>query len=148
LLDPEIALFKGVQYPTGKDNFGVFMDSTPDTSGKKLMHCCAAQLAMAEGKPTPRLYEIDYLLGVQDISRMGALRFKLDPNGPFLDNNKDNPSPPIAHLRELETSVREYEEDLDGKNTDKWIHILIAPGSSLGGARPKVNVVDLKGICV
>lgn len=149
LLDPEIGLFSGTQYPEKKDNFGVFMDSMPDTWGRKLMLRRAAQEALSRKEVIPKLYEIDFLLGVHDASRMGALRFKLDPDGPFLDDNKDNPTPPIAHLRELQASVKAYEEDEDGKNGNKWIPMLFAPGSSLGGARPKANVVDLEGhLCI
>jgi len=149
LLDPEIGLYSGTQYPDRKDNFGVFMDSMPDTWGRKLMLRRAAQTALAKGESTTKLHELDFLLGVQDTSRMGALRFKLDPDGPFLDDSKDNPTPPITHLRELQASVKAYEEDEDGKNGDKWIPMLFAPGSSLGGARPKANVVDLEGhLCI
>ncbi|MEJ7557098.1 MAG: HipA domain-containing protein [Pedobacter sp.] len=149
LLDPEIELYSGTQYPDKRDNFGVFMDSMPDTWGRKLMLRRAAQMALLEGESIAKLYEIDFLLGVHDISRMGALRFKLDPNGPFLDDNKDNPTPPITHLRELEASVKAYEEDEDVKNGNEWIPILFAPGSSLGGARPKANVIDLNGhLCI
>jgi len=149
LLDPEIGLYSGTQYPDKKDNFGIFMDSMPDTWGRKLMLRRAAQVALVKGGSTPKLYEIDFLLGVHDVSRMGALRFKLDPNGPFLDDNKDNPTPPITHLRELQASVKAYEEDEDGKNGDEWIPILFVPGSSLGGARPKANVIDLDGhLCI
>lgn len=149
LLDPEIGLYSGTQYPVKKDNFGVFMDSMPDTWGRKLMLRRAAQTARIKGESTPKLYEIDFLLGVHDTSRMGALRFKLDPEGPFLDDNKNNPTPPITHLRELQASVKAYEEDEEGKNGDEWIPILFAPGSSLGGARPKANVIDLDGhLCI
>ena len=111
LLDPQIGLYSGTQYPDKKDNFGVFMDSMPDTWGRKLMLRRVAQMALAKGESPQKLYEIDFLLGVHDVSRMGALRFKLDPNGPFLDDNKDNPTPPITHLRELQASVKMYEED-------------------------------------
>nr|WP_121273403.1 HipA domain-containing protein [Pedobacter schmidteae] len=149
LLDPEIGLYSGTQYPEKKDNFGVFMDSMPDTWGRKLMQRRAAQTALAKGEAVSKLYEIDFLLGVHDISRMGALRFKLDKEGPFLDDNKDNPTPPITSLRELQASVKAYEEDEDGKKGDEWIPILFAPGSSLGGARPKANIVDLEGhLCI
>lgn len=149
LLDPEIGLYSGTQYPEKKDNFGVFMDSMPDTWGRKLMLRRAAQLALAKGEASPKLHEIDFLLGVHDVSRMGALRFKLNPEGPFLDDNSDNPTPPIAHLRELQASVKAYEEDDGGKNGGEWIPMLFAPGSSLGGARPKANVIDLNGhLCI
>lgn len=92
-----------------------------------------AQTALVRGQVTPKLYEIDFLLGVHDVSRIGALRFKLDPNSSFLDDNKDNPTPPITRLRELQASVKAYEEDETGKNGDQWIPVLFAPESSLGG---------------
>jgi len=149
LIDPEIGLFSGTQYPHKKDNFGVFMDSMPDTWGRKLMLRRAAQEALSRKEAAPKLYEIDFLLGVHDASRMGALRFKLDPDGPFLDDNKHNPTPPITHLRELEASVKAYEEDEEGKNGNEWIPMLFAPGSSLGGARPKASIIDLEGhLCI
>lgn len=149
LLDPQIELYSGSQYPMRQENFGVFMDSMPDTWGRKLMMRRSAQAAMAKGEAVPKLYELDFLLGVHDASRMGALRFKLQANGPFLDDNKESPAPPITHLRKLQASVKAYEEDEDGKNADEWVHTLIAPGSSLGGARPKANIIDLDGhLCI
>lgn len=148
-LDPDIQWYSGSQFPLGKENFGVFMDSMPDTWGRRLMQRRAAQNAVSNGDPVPSLYELDFLLGVHDTTRMGALRFKLNPNGAFLDDNEDSPAPPITHIRALQESVREYENDDDGKNGDKWIHTLIAPGSSLGGARPKANIRDLDGhLCI
>jgi len=149
LLDPEIGMYAGTQYPNQKNNFGVFMDSMPDTWGRKLMNRRAAQQALANKQPIPKLYDIDYLLGVHDSTRMGALRFKLDPQGPFVDDNKDNPTPPIANLRELQDSVRVFEKDEDATSADQWMPLLFAPGSSLGGARPKANVIDLDGhLCI
>jgi serine/threonine-protein kinase HipA len=149
VLDPDIDWVTGQQYLSGKDNFGVFMDSMPDTWGRRLMQRRAAQKALEIQQPVPSLYELDYLLGVHDVTRMGALRFKLDPDGPFLDDDRDTPAPPIAHIRALQESVRAYEMDEDGKHADKWMHTLIAPGSSLGGARPKANIVDTNGnLCI
>ena len=78
LLDPDIAWFSGVQYPNGKDDFGMFTDSMPDTWGRTLMKRRAAQLAKAAGETVQVLYDIDFLLGVYDETRMGAIRFKLD----------------------------------------------------------------------
>lgn len=144
LLDPDIGWYTGGQFPNGKENFGVFMDSMPDTWGRKLMQRRAAQKARESGKTTPNLYEIDFLLGVHDFTRMGALRFKLDPGGPFLDNDESSPTPPWAHIRELQYSAEVFEEDADGENK-KWLDLLIAPGSSLGGARPKANILDETG---
>jgi serine/threonine-protein kinase HipA len=149
VLDPDIDWVTGPQYLSNKNNFGVFMDSMPDTWGRRLMQRKAAQKALEMHQPVSSLYELDYLLGVHDVTRMGALRFKLDPEGPFLDDNRDTPAPPIAHIRALQESVREYEMDEDGKHADKWMHVLIAPGSSLGGARPKANIVDTSGnLCI
>lgn len=144
LLDPDLGWYSGGQFPNGKENFGVFTDSMPDTWGRRLMQRRAAQKARENGKPTPSLYEIDFLLGVHDFTRMGALRFKLDPDGSFLDNDESSPMPPWAHIRELQHSAAIFEADADGGHK-KWLDLLIAPGSSLGGARPKANILDESG---
>jgi len=145
LLDPDIEWYKGQQYPNGKENFGVFFDSMPDTWGRTLMKRRSVQQAKEEGKPAPTLYDIDFLLGVYDGCRMGALRFKLEPNGPFLDNNQDTPTPPISQIRELQYAAEILESDENSEVVKKWLAILMAPGSSLGGARPKANVIDEHG---
>jgi len=142
LLDPDIAWYTGTQYPNGKENFGVFMDSMPDTWGRKLMIRRAAQQAREQGKKAPTLYDIDFLLGVYDESRMGALRFKLDPEGPFLDNNKEYPTPHFSNVRELQHGAAVIESGEESEDAKKWLNILITPGSSLGGARPKANILD------
>ena len=113
LLDPDIAWFTGPQYPNGKENFGVFMDSMPDTWGQTLMKRRAAQLAKEAGRSAPVLYDIDFLLGVYDETRMGALRFKLDKDGPFLDDNHGMPTPPWASIRELQHGAEILESDED-----------------------------------
>jgi serine/threonine-protein kinase HipA len=145
LLDPDIAWFTGPQYPNGKENFGVFMDSMPDTWGRTLMKRLAAQIAKEAGRAVPVLYDIDFLLGVYDETRMGALRFKLDKDGPFLDDNHGMPTPPWASIRELQHGAEILETDEDSKEVKKWLAILMAPGSSLGGARPKANITDDQG---
>jgi serine/threonine-protein kinase HipA len=145
LLDPDIAWFSGPQYPNGKENFGVLMDSMPDTWGRTLMKRRAAQLAKEAGKPAPVLYDIDFLLGVYDETRMGALRFRLKRDGPFLDDNTGNPAPPWATIRELQHGAAVLESDEDSAEVKKMLAILIAPGSSLGGARPKANITDENG---
>lgn len=82
--DPDLQLFRGRQYaPQGKDNFGIFLDSTPDRWGRVLLERREAEIARMEGRQVRNLYETDYLLGVFDGSRMGALRFKREPNGPM-----------------------------------------------------------------
>lgn len=144
-LDPDISWYSGTQFPAGKENFGVFMDSMPDTWGRKLMQRRAALKSREEGTPQKSLYELDYLLGVHDSTRMGALRFKLDPNGPFLDNDIHAPTPPWAQIRELQHSVEAFEKNGESEADKKWLEVLIAPGSSLGGARPKANILDHDG---
>lgn len=142
LLDPDIQFYSGPQYPNNKENFGVFLDSMPDTWGRTLMKRRASQQAAANNEKAKTLYEIDYLLGVYDESRMGALRFKLDPEGPFLDDNELNPTPPWSSIRELQEAAKNFENDVDNDEVKKWMAVLMAPGSSLGGARPKANILD------
>ena len=79
------------------------------------------------------LQESDYLLGVFDESRMGALRMKLSPDGSFLDNDPSYSTPPFTSLRELENAVWNLEQDNDA-DISRWLQMLLAPGSSLGGA--------------
>ncbi|GAB1445706.1 HipA domain-containing protein [Flammeovirgaceae bacterium] len=152
LLDPDINWYSGPQFPGNKENFGVFMDSMPDTWGRTLMKRRATQNAKSawppgskDEKPVPTLYDIDFLLGVYDPSRMGALRFKLDPDGPFLDNNEEYPTPPWSSIRELQYGANLLETDANNEEAKKWLAIQMAPGSSLGGARPKANILDDKG---
>lgn len=143
LLDPEIGWYTGTQYPIEKENFGVFVDSMPDTWGRRLMQRKTAQSAREKNEHRPRLTDLDYLLQVSDFTRMGALRFKLHPDGPFLNNDNEKPIPPWAHIRELQQSAEKFEADEEVSN--EWLELLIAPGSSLGGARPKANIIDEKG---
>ncbi len=145
LLDPDIQFYSGPQYPNNEENFGVFLDSMPDTWGRTLMKRRAAQLAKEKDHKAPTLYEIDYLLGVYDESRMGALRFKTDPKGPFLDNSESNPTPPWSSVRALQEAAKNFENDSDNDEVRKWLAVLVAPGSSLGGARPKANILDEHG---
>jgi serine/threonine-protein kinase HipA len=142
MLDPDIQLYGGPQYPNQKENFGIFLDSMPDTWGRTLMKRRAAQWAKEHNEKAPTLYDIDFLLGVYDESRMGALRFKTDPNGEFLDNNKTASTPPWASIRELQNAAYIFENDIDNEEVNRYLSVLIAPGSSLGGARPKANVLD------
>ncbi len=143
--DPDIAWYKGQQYPIGKENFGVFLDSMPDTWGRTLMKRRAAIKAFENNITAPVLYDIDYLLGVHDLSRMGALRFKKNPEGDFLDNDPVSPTPPWTNIRELQHGAALVESNEDTAEAKKWLTMLMAPGSSLGGARPKANVLDENG---
>jgi serine/threonine-protein kinase HipA len=145
LLDPDLDWFTGPQYPSDKDNFGLFLDSMPDSWGRTLMQRRESQKAMEEGRVPRKLHDIDYLLGVYDESRMGALRFKTDPAGPFLDMASGRTVPPRTSLAELGKAVEMIESDDDDKKIRQWLMILLAPGSSLGGARPKANFTDRSG---
>ncbi|WPV68132.1 hypothetical protein [Chitinophaga sp. LS1] len=112
LLDPEIGWYTGTQYPIEKENFGVFVDSMPGTWGRRLMQRKAAQSAREKNEHRPRLTDLGYLLQVSDFTRMGALRFKLHPDGPFLNNDNEKPIPPWAHIRELQQSAEKFEANL------------------------------------
>ncbi|QOW09939.1 HipA domain-containing protein [Kaistella flava (ex Peng et al. 2021)] len=144
LIDPDIQFFSGAQFPNSKENFGVFLDSMPDTWGRTLMKRKAAQQAREKGEKAQMLYDIDYLLGVYDKTRMGALRFKTSLDGLFLDDDHNNSTPPWSSIRELQAAAKNLEDD-ENANVKKWLAILMAPGSSLGGARPKANVEDENG---
>jgi len=146
-LDPALHLVHGPQYvATDRENFGVFLDSSPDRWGRVLMQRREAQLARETKRPERKLFELDYLLGVYDGHRMGALRYCVG-DGPFLDDNTELASPPWTSLRELEQASLALERP--GAERDpaygKWLRMLIAPGRSLGGARPKASVIDERG---
>jgi serine/threonine-protein kinase HipA len=148
VIDPDLGMYAGHQYITGsKYNFGAFLDSSPDRWGRVLMKRREAANAKSEGRPATILQESDYLLGVYDLHRMGALRFKTELEGVFLDDNTKNPTPPWAKLRELEHASLELEKDdiIGDPKYIKWLNMLISPGSSLGGARPKASIVDKDG---
>lgn len=148
LLDPDLGLYGGPQYlRDDKPNFGLFMDSSPDRWGRILMQRREAVSARNEDRKVRPLFESDYLLGVYDLYRMGALRFRLSEDGPFLDDEKDMTAPPFTSLRTLEeASLRlEDNDNLEDPNFAHWLNLLISPGSSLGGARPKASVKDPGG---
>ncbi len=148
-LDPRIGLFEGRQFPANdQPNFGVFADSSPDRWGRLLMQRRFERERRAGAiAASARLRESDYLLGVHDAFRSGALRFKLDDEGDFLDNRFPLAAPPFVRLRALEEASRALERDEDNTapSGDEWLRMLIAPGGSLGGARPKASIVDPDG---
>ena len=147
-IDPDLQMYSGHQYTSNeKNNFGVFLDSSPDRWGKVLMKRREAALAKAEDRKPNTLLESDFLLGVFDGHRMGALRFKLEMDGPFLDDNAKHPAPQWASLRELEHASLELEKDdiIGDPDYIKWLNMLVSPGGSLGGARPKASIVDNDG---
>jgi len=142
-IDPELELYSGEQHSADANNFRSFLDSCPDRWGRLLMKRREVITARQESR-RPRVFsEGDYLLGVHDLYRQGALRFKKTLNGEFLDNDERLAAPPISSLRDLEHAAKQIEEsDSDDPEYIKWLYMLMSPGSSLGGARPKACVID------
>lgn len=140
LFDPDLMLYKGRQYaPMDKTLFGIFADSCPDRWGRLLMKRREAINAKREDRKPKHLTDIDFLLGVYDETRMGGLRFAEVEGGPFLSDDKELATPPWVTLRKLESASLAFEKNEDGME-EKWLKQLLAPGSSLGGARPKASV--------
>ena len=146
-LDPDLSLFRGAQYRAGdgRPNFGLFLDSSPDRWGRVIMQRREAAVAKLEGRETHTLRESDFLLGVHDEQRVGALRFKLEEGGNFLDDRCEGAAPPWTSLRQLEQASWALEDEDSGDGALEWLNLLLAPGSSLGGARPKAGVKDPDG---
>jgi serine/threonine-protein kinase HipA len=147
-IDPDLGLYSGIQYLRDeKSNFGVFLDSSPDRWGRVLMDRRESILARMENRQRRNLNESDYLLGVFDEQRMGALRFKDTATGTFMNDNRNFATPPWTSLRELEQASYQLENDLIENDAEllKWLYMLLAPGSSLGGARPKAGVKNNDG---
>jgi serine/threonine-protein kinase HipA len=146
-LDPDLSLDEAPFFPKPElGNFGVFLDSSPDRWGQSLMKRREALQAKDEGRMPRTLYAWDFLIGVQDFTRQGALRFRLAGTDEFLGNDK-RAAPPVTTLRELEAVAFELSsrrlDDLDALR--RWLAVLVAPGASLGGARPKANFTEADG---
>ena len=146
-VDPHLMLSEGTFHPhPNLGSFGMLLDSSPDRWGQTLMKRREVLLAQEEGRKTRTLYAWDYLLGVQDLTRQGALRFKPEGSAIFLGDHK-RAAPPVTHLHELEGIAWELSskriEDLNALR--RWLGVLVAPGSSLGGARPKANFTEKDG---
>lgn len=148
-LDPRIKLFEGRQFPgQHQTRFGVFADSSPDRWGQLLMkRRLERDIRDGLAPKGTKLYESDFLLGVHDRYRVGAIRYKLNDEGNFLDDRDGLAAPPFVELRALEQASRALENDPDNMSLDgrEWLRMLIAPGGSLGGARPKASVADKNG---
>ena len=142
-IDPALPLTpESFHTPPKKVLFGAFDDTSPDRWGKMLMHRREHRRAQ-QNRETPRtLHQVNYLLGVDDIARQGALRFKIEPHGKFLASSEHSRIPPLVQLPRLLSAT---ESILDNRESDEDLRILIAPGPSLGGARPKASVIDLDG---
>jgi len=149
-LEPAMMLTPG-PYHTGLDRpmFGAIGDSAPDRWGRVLMRR-AERIRAEHEKRTPRtLYEIDFLMNVDDETRAGALRFSDAEGGPFLAEATETRIPTLVALPRLMSAAERILDDQDDDSGGEDIRLLLAPGSSLGGARPKASVHDEFGtLCI
>jgi serine/threonine-protein kinase HipA len=142
-LEPALKLGPGPFHtPADTPMFGAIGDSAPDRWGRTLMRRMERRRAEREKQPPRTLQEIDYLLLVDDEVRQGALRFAGIEGGPFLREEGAKRTPPLLELPELLSAAERVADD---KDTEEDLRLLLAPGSSLGGARPKASVRDKDG---
>lgn len=144
-LSNDLNNYPGQQY-TGmdKDIFGCFSDALPDRWGRTLLNRREQIQATEEKRPIRRLSSFDYLIGIDDFSRMGGFRFKETSEGNFINADKDLRIPPLTNIRDLLFASQEIEksEEQNLLPDKKWLAQLMQPGTSLGGARPKASVID------
>ena len=142
-LEPALTLTPGPFHtPPERKLFGAFGDSAPDRWGRKIMSRNESLRARRKGETPRTLFESDFLLFVDDEVRQGALRFKTDPEGAFLTTGGQSRIPPLVDLQRLFSAAERVEGD---REDDEDMRLLLAPGSSLGGARPKACVRDNGG---
>jgi len=142
-LDPALQLSEGAFHASiDKPLFGAIEDSAPDRWGRLLMRRAERKFAIQEKRHPRALTEIDFLLLVDDETRQGALRFKKTIDSPFLTTYEKNSIPPLLSLGSLLAASNRVLRDMD---TDEDLRLILAPGSSLGGARPKASVRDKDG---
>ncbi len=141
-LEPALTLGRGAFAPTGAAPiFGSIGDSAPDSWGRRLMQRAERRLAERERRPVRTLMEVDYLLGVSDTSRLGALRFRRVGEAEFQSPVGSG----VPGLLKLGHLLQVTERILRDEETDEDLRLIFAPGSSLGGARPKASVLDQHG---
>lgn len=129
--------------PFHKDRLlGAIADSAPDRWGRTLMARAERSRARQENRAPRHLREIDYVLGVSDVARQGALRFSHAEGDVFLAEDSESAVPPLVDLPKLLAAAQGFLDDPDSEDD---LRILLAPGSSLGGARPKASVRDNEG---
>lgn len=151
-LSDDLNNYPGQQYTApDKDIFGCFSDALPDRWGRTLINRREQILAKDEKRPVRRLSSFDYLIGIEDFSRMGGFRFKESMDGDYINASETLLIPPLTDIRELIAASSEIEksEEEDQLPEMRWIAQLVQPGSSLGGARPKASVLDEnKNLCI
>jgi serine/threonine-protein kinase HipA len=141
-LEPSLALTRGgYAPPVGHAIFGSIGDSAPDTWGRRLMQRAERRSADHERRAVRTLTESDYLLGVTDETRLGALRFRYSGEEMFRAPSQAG----VPALIELGRLLQVSERILRDEETDEDFKLIFAPGSSLGGARPKASVTDQHG---
>ena len=148
LLSGELMNVPSLQHPRGNDNvFGFVKDSFPDRWGRLLLDRRERLTAQSEGRPTRMLTNYDYLIGIEDFTRMGGIRYKEEDSDGYINASDKYLVPPIESLRALCDACHEIElaEERNELPEQRWLDQLIDPGTSLGGARPKANVVDTDG---
>jgi serine/threonine-protein kinase HipA len=142
-LEPALNLGSGPYHTVGDaPMFGAIGDSAPDRWGRTLMRRMERRRAEREKQAPRTLQEMDYLLLVDDEARQGALRFAEKEGGPFLREEGLKRIPPVIELPRLLSAA---EHVIDETDTEEDLRLLIAPGTSLGGARPKASVRDKGG---
>ena len=151
-LSADINNYPGQQYTQpDSDIFGCFNDALPDRWGRLLLNRREQILATEEKRPVRKLSSFDYLIGIDDYSRMGGFRFKEKQDGEYINCEKSLRIPPLTDIRALVAASMEIEksEELNQLPEKKWLLQLVYPGTSLGGARPKAGVMNDEGrICV
>ena len=142
-LEPALQMDPGPHHTfPGRSLFGAMGDSAPDRWGRALMVRAETNRARKASESPRTLWEADYLMMVDDETRQGALRFAATEGGPFLRQATDRRTPPLVELPAL---LAASERAFDGAESEEELRLLLAPGSSLGGARPKASVRDLGG---
>ena len=151
-LSADINNYPGLQYTQpDRDIFGCFSDALPDRWGRLLLNRREQILANDEKRPVCKLSSFDYLIGIDDFSRMGGFRFKEAPDGKFINSDNHLRIPPLTEIRALVAASMEIEksEELNLLPEKKWLLQLVHPGTSLGGARPKAGVMNDDGqLCI
>lgn len=148
LLSGDLMNVPSLQHPRGNDNvFGFVKDSFPDRWGRLLLDRRERLMAQHDGRPTRTLTNYDYLVGIEDFTRMGSLRYKDDDSEDFINAGDKYLVPPIESLGALCNACHEIEsaEERNELPQQRWLDQLIDPGTSLGGARPKANIIDADG---
>ncbi|MBP5259766.1 MAG: type II toxin-antitoxin system HipA family toxin [Paludibacteraceae bacterium] len=148
LLSGDLMNIPTLQHPHSTDNvFGFVKDSFPDRWGRMLLDRRERLTAKQEGRAKRELTHYDYLIGIEDFSRMGGIRYKEENNDDYIHAGNRYPVPPIETIQALCDACHEIElaEERNEIPEQRWIDQLIDPGTSLGGARPKSNVIDSDG---